>query len=671
MKLKKFISECRENEVFKNLSIYIVSSWVLLQVIALIAEPLGLPSSSLTYLLLFLLIGFPVYVYLLWWFQLKNTVKKKPLLDKSGNPVPGKFVMGPFQKIYFSSLSIISIIAVGVALVVVEQNFVREAGLPDIETGDKIAVLNFDNNTGDENLDITGKMTSDWIIHGITQNKLGQVISPEIIDDYSKVLRASILSSNEQNSTVTDYLKPSKIIEGEYYLHKDKLLFQCSITDEIMNTTLISFEPVECDVSSPLDCIESLKQRILGYLATEDKDIATLEEKPPSFEAYKYFYDAKLQYLKAPHDTVSLGLFDKAIEADSTYFEPKVYKLLFHYNRGEFTTADSLLKPMFNAPGTSDRQQLLLRIYDALINGRSKPAHRYQQIEYNTSPFKLETNSNMMIMSLQLVNKPEEIDSVFAEINMEGWDITDCNFCVERYKIKGLADIQRKEYDQAIELLSGFANDSDVRYTVLKKILLRAYIRAEKYPLADDILTNIHLKSEERDWLDIHLFAAKELVWKGKQDLANIYLDKIVKYIEEEFSTTPSGLVHIMAESLFYSRDYGRAIEYLEKLLTTYPGLIDYHALLAIAYKQNGQTSKANKKLEDLEDLRANYQLGEVDYGLAVYYASILDENKTIKHLLRAIADGHWYETSTFQNDPLLRSYFETDSFKRILSFWH
>ena len=46
MNLKGFIKECHKKEVFKMLSIYIVSSWVVLQVLALIASPLGLPEKT-------------------------------------------------------------------------------------------------------------------------------------------------------------------------------------------------------------------------------------------------------------------------------------------------------------------------------------------------------------------------------------------------------------------------------------------------------------------------------------------------------------------------------------------------------------------------------------------------------------------------------------------------
>ena len=670
MKLKKFINECRENEVFKNLSIYIVSSWVLVQVVGLIAEPLGLPQISLTYLLLFLILGFPLYIYLMWRYQIKDRIKKKPLLDDTGNPIPGKYAKSPFQKIYFSSLSIIAIIAVGVVLVVIDTKFVQQrSGLPAMEVSDKIAVLKFENDTGSNKFDNVGKMAADWIIHGITQNKLGQIISPEIIDDYSEVLRASILSApGEGGSPVTDYLKPSKIVKGIYFLDEDRLIFKSSITDGTMDRTLHSFEDVFCNVDSPLDCIEAAKQKILGYLVTEGKVV--LEDTPPNYQAYEYFIDAKQTYRESPHDPKSLEKIELAIEADSNYFEPKVYKFIYYYNIGEYGTADSILQPLLEIRA-SERQNVLLEIYEALLNIDYNRAHEWQQKEYNIAPLHLETNSNMMLQSLQLLNKPEEIDSVFNEINMADFDLSKCNFCIERYKLKGLADIDRNRFDEVIGSLEGFKEQKDKDFIVLKKILLRAYIRAAKYALADDLLSNINLESsEEAEWMDIYLFAAKEFIWAGKQDLANIYLDNIIEEMSEREPVSDNEL-YILAESQFYRQDYQSAVKYLEILLQSNPELIDQHALLAIAYYKSGNITKANNKLQELEELRTDYQLGEVDYGLAVFYASVDDEKKTEQHLNRAIRDGHWFETATFHNDPLLKPYFESERFKLILTSRH
>ncbi len=666
MKFKKFVNECRENGVLKNLSIYIVSSWVLLQVVALVAEPLGFPNAIVAYLLLALLIGFPLYIYSVWKFQLADNIERKPLMDKTGAAIPGKFARSPFQKVYFSFLTIISIIALGVTLVVVKRNFVKEAHVLDIKIGDKIAVLKFDNNTGDKKYDIAGKMAVDWIIHGITQNKVAQVISPEIIDDYSKILKASMVSTGE-TSFVTDYLKPSKIIEGEYFLNRNRLLFQCSVRDEIMDKTLISFKPVECDPSSPLECIDKLKNLILGYLVTEDKKALSLQDTPPSFEAYQYLIEAKNQRSNCNYDEY-LNLLNKAIAADNTFFEPKVYQFMHYYNTEQYKVADSLLKKLTTKARSYERQEILLNLYKGLLEGDYKTAYEYQIREYNITPFHLDTNTSMMVSSLQLVNRPQAVDSIYQVIDMKGKVLQECLNNVHRYRIKALSDIELQKYDEAINLLDDFSNLKG--YGALKKVLLRAYIKSDNHEAAQKLLSSI-LLTNSREWMDIYLFAAKEFKMVEKKILANQYLDPIINGITSAGKTNDKKSQIVLAESLYLREKYQGAETILEALLNEGPSLITHTALLAIVYQKNGKLAEAEAQIKDLEGLRSTYQYGSVSYALAQYYAAMSDDKNTIDYLTRAVAEGHWYETSAFQNDLFFKDYIQKDGFNGVLNYWH
>lgn len=667
MKFKKFVAECRDNEVLKNLSIYIVSSWVLLQVVALVAEPMGLPEDSLTYLLIILLAGFPLYIYLLWRYVLTDKIKKKPLLDQQGNPVPGKFAKSPFQKMYFSFLSVIGIIALGMVIVVLDKKFVHKTALPELKASDKIAVLKFDNNTGDDSYDMAGKMAVDWIIHGITENKVGQVISPEIIADYSSVLKASVVPgmNNNKSLAVSTYLKPSKIISGEYYLNKNRLLFQCSITDEIMNQTLYSFKPVECDPDAPLECIESLKQRILGYLISEDTAILNLEEVPPNYNAYQYLLQAKL--FQDKNDEEHLRLLAKAIEADSSFFEPKTYQLMYYYNQSQYPIADSLRKKLSLAV-VNKRQRNLLNVYENLLSGNNRNVDTYLEQEYNLSPFDMETNASMMTVALQFVNKPQTIDSIYTEMNMEEFDLENCAWCENRYYIKSLADIELQRYDQAIALLSPFAKEGG--YYSLKEILLKAHVKAGNKVEIDRLLDDFQLILEEDDWIKLSFYSAKQFLLLKDGETANLLLDIAIEAIKNP----KDGALQkrkLLAEGLFLRANYQEAETVLEDVLRSDPESIFFTTLLAIAYAENGKQNQAQVKINALEMLRADYQYGAVDYALAQYYAAIDDEEQAIRHLLKAVAAGRWYAPESFQDDPLFLAYFETEAFERVMNFWH
>ncbi|MDG1571167.1 hypothetical protein OZ410_02490 [Robiginitalea sp. M366] len=661
MKFKKFIRECREHNVLKNLSIYIVSSWVLLQVIALIAEPLGFSTKAVAYGLILLLIGFPLYIYGVWRFQLAPQLSQAGPEPEDGAATAGKSPKSPFQKLYFSFLAIITLVCTGIVLALVNQNLVRPGVSLQAPTGNKIAVLRFENLTGDPSKNLIGEMAVDWIIHGITRNKLGQVISPEIIEDYSKVLRASMVPDPSQVQ-VTEYLKPSKIIEGDYYLSEGRMLFQCSITDEVMNRTLVSFEPVSCDADTPLECIEALSQRILGFFIDEERAAESLEEHPPKYEAYELFSKAKTWWNE--DDQQYLKLLNEAIAADQDFFEPKAFRFMYYFNRGIYPTADSLLRQMKQESGLYFRQQILLNLYEALLEGNHRNAYKYQEQEYHITPMHLETNSNMMVFSLQFTNRPEAIDSLYREIDMSEMDLSQCAFCVERYKIKAMSDIDLGNEQAAIRLLEPLARQDG--FWILKKILLRAYVRSGQWEEGRRQLETWRIVAPVDTQKDLMLFGAREFLREGRSKEAREILKQA---LELPFSDNPVD-AYLKGELLFYNGNYQEALPYLEEGYGADPADFNYGALLAISLEKLGRAAEAQQQLQQMESLKAPYQYGELPYSLAMYYAATGQVEACLDQLLKAIAEGHWYETSAFQNDPLLRPVYNTPGFEAVMNYW-
>lgn len=578
-----------------------------------------------------------------------------------------KKLIGKFKKkeSKYSRLWPIGLLLMAVVFYFVQREYQSNSNLEKIGGGDKIAVLEFENNTMDPNYDIAGKMAVDWILHGITQYKIGQVISPEIIKNYSKELqKASVVP------ILNDHFNPSKIITGEFYLNRNRLWFQCSITDESMKNTLIAFKPVECDANSPLECIEELKQRILTYL-TEDEQSQNLQEMPPKYEAYQYLLQAKKeQYI---NDEEHLRFLDLAIAADSTYFEPKTYKLAHYYNDGNYVVADSLLQELLTSTKSNPRQRNLYKVYEGLLLGNNKNVYRYYQDEYNFDPLDMEINSTMMTIALQFVNQPIIVDSIYEKINMKEMDLSECNYCEDRYYIKALADIEFKKYKDVIDQLSQFSNAQGL--LKLKKILIRAHIKTGDFAKADkilkDIQINIQASAKEYDWLELFLFNAKDLLLQDERNLANVYFDKIIEEVQEAPDSIKTKNKEIVAESLFFKGAYEGAETLLEEVLAEQPQLIEQNAMLAIAYQRNGKTNEAKRQLANLEGLRAKYQYGSVDYALAQYFAAIGDDQNTFNHLKKAVAAGQWYGPNSFQNDPLLKSYSKKDDFLKIMNYSH
>ena len=218
MKLKNFVEECHDKEVFKKLSIYIVSCWVLLQVLAVTREPLGLPQKTVTFFIILALIGFPINGFLVWKYHLIHLDYKQMALNEEGDFVNHKLKNSPFQKMYFSVLLVVSILSLSIVALIINNNFGSNIQTQNIEVSDKIAVLKFGNNTGDKKYDIVSKMTADWVIHRITENNVGQVVSPEIVDDYIGLINTSSnLKGLNNEKIIQEYFSAGKLISGIFY----------------------------------------------------------------------------------------------------------------------------------------------------------------------------------------------------------------------------------------------------------------------------------------------------------------------------------------------------------------------------------------------------------------------------------------------------------------------
>ena len=659
MDLKEFIKECHEKEVFKKISIYIVTSWLLIQVLSSIYEPLGLPQETVTFLIIILLIGFPVNIFLVWKFHLSDLENLKPKHDKNGNIIPCKYKKSPFKKTYFYSLTIISLIAFFSVLLIINNKFIQDVNLPNIESSDKIAILKFGNDTRDEQNDIIGKMAVDWISHGITENKVAQVVSPEIVDEYERVLMASV-AGEVHVDVLKDYLRPKNIISGNYFLKDDKLLFQCSIMDGELHKTFISFKPVECDASDPMDCIESLKQLILGYLSTVERGVLNLQELPPKFEAYQLVLEAE----DNPQDGKTyLTKLNKAIEIDSNYFYPKILRVGYYYNEEQFKKADSVLRLIKPFSEKQQRQQNLINLYDAVLKGQNDKVAEYLKTEYNFTPFDLNTNYSLMVVQHQFVNRPQDVDTVFNAISEFGLNVKDCIECEYRVYIDALADIELKKYPDAIEMLTEVNKGLDSFY--LKETLIRAYVRSGEQQGVQEVLEKLDLKPDKDNLRKAYFYAGKEFLLLNEKEKANDYFQKAISSIKD------GEVSEIYASLLYFMEDYVAAEKILYLLYNSDPHNENLLAKLAVTYHKNGKEKEATKLITELQALYGDYQFGKIDYSLAQFYAAINDEEKSMKYLLNAVAQGFRFRSDKYQNDPHFLAYKDSEKFKNILNYWH
>jgi hypothetical protein len=667
MNLKGFIKQCHKKEVFKMLSIYIVSSWVLLQVLSVIADPIGLPKKSVTYLIVILLMGLPIYIYYVWKFKL---LKYEIQQTEDPNTPYNK---SAFQKMYFSSLFVVALVS-GISITLIIKNSLKNNfSLEKIESNNKIAVLEFENTTTNEKLSNVGKIASNWIIHGITENKLGQVISPKLVNDYTSILKSTV-GTADLNNLLKNYFKPDKVIEGVYYVENDQLFLQGSIKDGLIDKTLISFETITCDPNSPLDCAEKLKQEILGYLSTvgkqdnlgyiQNNDSQTVssyyEETPPNYEAYQYLLNA---YENRDNDKIYLELLNKSIATDPSFFEPKIHKISHYYNSGNFKIADSLREAISINSKLNNRQRNWMLFYEAILSGKNDKVYRAIKDEYKNAYKDLTTNMTTMTIALQYVNRPEDIEAIYDEIPMKDLILENCSRCGFRYYLKGLADVELGNYANVIKTILPITNIIEDNY--LKRPLISAFVKSGRYAELEKYLSDYALIASPQDINYLKVFTGIQLINSDQSKEANKYFNEIILSNNSTLDLTN------LAHAFYFIDDYINAKNLYKKLIENDPLNVDYLVRLAISEYSTGNIDDAKANIKKLESLRTDYQFGSIDYSWGQYFAVIGDIDKAIQYLEKAVAQGYNYTPSTFQNDPHFKTVKERPEFSdRIMNYW-
>lgn len=647
MTIKTFFKECHKREVFKKLSLYVVFSWIVIQVLAAIWDPLGLPKESVTVLIVLLLIGLPLYAFYIGRYEIKE-LKEASLEDGIETEEELKTIR-VVKKFFFAGVTLIGIL-VGIAVFfIITNSFDSKPRQIVVSISDKIAVLSFDNNTGQEKYDVVSEMAADWIIQGITENKIGQVVSPGIIDSYKSSID-NALSIDGDSNVLKNVIKPKTIISGNFYLQGNELLFKGSVLDGVSDEIMMSFDTISCDESDPLLCVENLQQVILGYFGTKDNEALNLQQKPPKFSAYQDVLLAK-EVFGSDNDEY-LRLLNNAIAVDPEYFEPKVLRIGHYYNLGAYEVADSLLQNI-TFSRNNNRQRNLLKTYAALMQGENGQIYRYVLEEYKLAPFDLLSNSTAMVIAQQFVNKPEDVDSLYRQINMDKMDIDNCGSCQSRLLIKAQSHISLGQYQEVINL--------PYEKKFYEDPYIIALVRLGKLTELNAYLSLKEARATKTQVDKATFLAAKQLLILGSEN-TEPFLRSLLR---------GEGDVIKKIDAAIWLEEFSLAKKEALVALKLYPEKIQVTFQLALIAQKLGDKKFAHEMLERLEGLRKPYQYGSVDYAFAQYYASIGEEELMNEFLLKAVASGAFFTLQNFQNDPYFMNYSETEAFKHTMSFWH
>lgn len=324
-----FFAELRRRRVFRTLALYILAAWGLMQVADVLLPALGLPESSIRYLLLASIAGLPVALIFGWLFDItgggiQRTVSVAGLEAAEPEPLRG------VDYLLLGALALVlSLILYGV------MGGVVDIPLPDDPTSmaqdrervdgpPMIGVIPFDygNDTGDGKFFATG-------VHDDLLTRLAKVNSLRVISRTSVLKYANTTKSIPQ---IGNELKADAILEGGVRVAGGEIRINAQLIDARSDEHLWA-ETYDRDLSPEnIFAVQAdIARAISAALATtlSPKDDSDLNIIPTTNMAAYRAYHEIMQWRESVHLTPSnvqtfvTGL-EKAYELDTNFTQPMV-----------------------------------------------------------------------------------------------------------------------------------------------------------------------------------------------------------------------------------------------------------------------------------------------------------------------------------------------------------
>ncbi|GAB2681829.1 tetratricopeptide repeat protein [Aliiglaciecola aliphaticivorans] len=688
---KTLVSEIRRRNVLPTVVPYIGLIWLLLQVISVIQPMLNLSPLIGTLTAIILFAGFPVVLYLSWYFNF-TLEGLEPIADGEEAITfgAGKWLLlilitlgsGGLGYVYFTDLK--------------EQMVKQEEGLSQIKSVTSIAVLPF--------RDLSPDKDQGYISEGISEELtalLGKVSQLKV------AAASSAFALAEQNLTATDIgrrLQVDVVVSGSLRVTGDRLKIRTELIDSKDGMTLWS-ETFSRKFKDIFSIEEQISRSIVNLL--EDRYLesgqVTTQSKTASTDAYVMYLKGREQYRKQTTESIkgARQFFEQAIALDPEYVAAYVALadtiLLLEKGDSRFgiletdiaiQLADQQLAKAFVRDDTNARSYAiqgksfeLKQEFDKAISSYDKAisinpslavAHMWQFLVYK----KLNKHSQAM----DAISKAYELDPLsISIINNYGLELT---FRGEFEKSSVIFHKLLEEHPESPFGYAGLATHAFMQGNLAQSLFnwnqaskLSPENEAYKYNYLDT-LTSLQLVDELEKSTDDPAYNAS--IFIIKQDYASLFEE--MDFILQAYPDDP----WVQFEAGWYQLLYGDMEQGISLILKANDSLSDEDLFMmpmcspaievAWALQQKGEIEAAQSiisRCDTQAQLAENTLLKDnfVDYlqvRISVLNGSPLSE---VKDKLTVAIEGGWREWWS-EKDPILSKFAKTpelqSSFQRI-----
>lgn len=318
------LAELRRRSVFRVAAAYLISGWVVMQVVALIAEASGLPTWTSSFALVLLIVGLPIALIVAWAFEITPEGVKQT--DKSGESIP----IRPFSVadgVLLAGLAVVigfigwqqfaapERIAVAGPTASNELNEVATTG-PEAAS---IAVLAF--------ADLSEEGDQEYFSDGISEELLNVLVRVEGLRVASRTSAFRFKNTNASIPEIGLDLNVRHVLEGSVRRSGDTIRITAQLIDSATDehlwsetydremTTSNLFE-VQDDIATAI--VAALSERLQGILPATEIEV---EAVTSNLTAYELFLQGRALFARRVDMALVDRLMARATELDPSFAE--------------------------------------------------------------------------------------------------------------------------------------------------------------------------------------------------------------------------------------------------------------------------------------------------------------------------------------------------------------
>ena len=510
----------------------------------------------------------------------------------------------------------------------------------------RVVAAVFENLTGDESLDVLGRMAADWITQGISRMESVEAVPNMVVMELLKAKKSG--KEGPQRMVYLQSLAKDvdarTMITGSYYLSGENLCFQANITDMEQEKLLFSLEPIIGPKNSPINIIDKLKQKVMGALISyfdPGNIVPVLGYKTPTFDAYKELMAG--DELFGIDWSRAITHYKRSIELDPDFLVPKLYLVTTYVFLGEYARAETILRQLYEKRDQlSHFERYSLEWGKALLAGNLEKkllmARKMGDIARKASGPWFEIG-----VTLLHLNRPRETIDVYEQFGEKSWGFSMINswrINVQTAAYHMLGDFQR-ELELAKKGQEIFPENLNLLSIEARALAALGKTDEVKKVIDKSLITSSSLGTPG----DVMLEAALELRAHGHM---NAYREIVSRAIDWYKNRPPGEAVtekhrYKLAEILYDAEQWDESEKIFKDLAEKKPDNIEYKGFLGVLAARKGNLKEARKISDELKKIGRPYLFGGHTYWRACI-ASLLGEKQRAVELLReSFAQGNPY----------------------------